>query len=69
MARIKLGKKDKPTDAPTHVQGVKQGNSTGNYEKQAGFHPDGRATAAKSTGINAGKREPIDPRMPNLPPG
>ena len=68
MAKIKLGRADKPTDAPTHVKGVKQGNSVGNYEKQSGHHEDGRASAAKSTGINAGSREPIDPRMPNLPP-
>ena len=68
MARLKLGKRDKPTDAPGHVKGIKQGNSTGNYEKQPGHLPDGRSTAARSTGINAGKREPIDPRMPNLPP-
>jgi hypothetical protein len=69
MARLKLGKADKPTDAPTHTPGVKQGNSTGNYEKQSGHLPDGRSTAERSTGINATKREPIDPRMPNLPPG
>jgi hypothetical protein len=68
MARLKLGKRDKSTDAPGHVKGIKQGNSTGNYEKQSGHLPDGRSTAARSTGINAGKREPIDPRMPNLPP-
>jgi hypothetical protein len=65
---MKVGKADKPTDAPTHVQGIKQGNSTGNYEKQSGHYPDGRASAAKSTGINSKRREPIDPRMPNLPP-
>jgi hypothetical protein len=69
MAKIKLGRKDKPTDAPTHVQGIKQGNSTGNYEKQDGHLPDGRSTAERSTGINASSRNPIDPRMPNLPPG
>jgi hypothetical protein len=68
MAKLKLGRANKPTDAPTHVRGIKQGNSVGNYEKQGGHLPDGRAGAAKSTGINAGSREPIDPRMPNLPP-
>jgi hypothetical protein len=66
--KLRLGKADKPTDAPTHVKGVKQGNSTGNYDKQAGHHADGRSSAARSTGISPGKREPIDPRMPNLPP-
>jgi hypothetical protein len=56
------------TDKPTHVRGTKAGNAKGNYEKQSGHLPDGRATAAKSTGINPKAREPIDPRMPNLPP-
>jgi hypothetical protein len=65
---MKLGKGDKPTDAPTHVKGIKQGNSTGNYEKQDGHLANGKSTAERSTGINAGKRQPIDPRMPNLPP-
>lgn len=68
MAKLKLGKRAKQTDAPTHVKGVKQGNSTGNYDKQAGHHSDGRSSAARSTGINSSAREPIDPRMPNLPP-
>jgi hypothetical protein len=68
MAKLRLGKAHTPTDAPTHVPGVKQGNSRGNYDKMDGHLPDGRATAAKSTGINPGRREPIDPRMPNLPP-
>jgi len=53
---------------PTHVKGIKEGNSTGNYEKQAGHKPDGTSTAARSTGVNAKGREPIDPRMPNLSP-
>jgi len=68
MGMFKRGKQHTPTDAPTHVKGVKQGNSVGNYEKQNGHEADGKATAAKSTGINIGGREPIDPRMPNLPP-
>jgi hypothetical protein len=68
MAKLKLGRSSTSTDAATHVKGVKQGNSKGNYEKQVGHLVDGRATAAKSTGVNAADREPIDPRMPNLPP-
>jgi hypothetical protein len=55
-------------DAPAHIKGVKQGNARGNYERQAGWTPDGRATAEASTGINAKARNPIDPRMPNIPP-
>ena len=53
----------------THVDGIKQGNSKGNYEKMAAAHKaDGTSTQARSTGVNAGDREPIDPRMPNLSP-
>ena len=65
---INTGKPDVKQDTPAHTPGINQGNSTGNYEKQNGHKPDGRASAAKSTGINIGGREPIDPRMPNLPP-
>jgi hypothetical protein len=68
MAKLKRGRYDKPTDAPAHVKGIKQGNSTGNYDKQKGHLPDGRRTAAASTGINPKQHGPIDPRMPNLPP-
>ena len=60
---------DVKPDAPSHVKGIKQGNSKGNYEKMAGHKPDGTSTAARSTGINAKNVEPIDPRMPNLSPG
>ena len=56
------------TDAASHHKGISQGNSKGNYEKQAGHHPDGRSSAARSTGIDTKGREPIDPRMPNLSP-
>jgi hypothetical protein len=68
MAKLRLGKRAKPTDAATHTRGIKQGNSRGNYEKQDGHLPDGTATAERSTGINPGQRNPIDPRMPNLFP-
>jgi hypothetical protein len=68
MATIRVGKPDVKPDAPTHVPGVKQGNTPGNYEKSGGHLPDGRSTAARSTGIGVGKHEPIDPRMPNLSP-
>jgi hypothetical protein len=50
------------------VTGVKEGNSSGHYEKSPGHEPDGRSTARRSTGINVKKHEPIDPRMPNLSP-
>lgn len=65
---IKVGKPDVRPDAPSHTPGVRMGNAKGNYEKQAGHLPDGKATAERSTGVNAGKRDPIVPQMPNLPP-
>jgi hypothetical protein len=68
MANLRLGKPDVRPDAPSHVKGIKQGNSRGNYDKQPGHKPDGRSTAERSTGINAKAREPIDPSMPNLSP-
>jgi hypothetical protein len=55
-------------DNPTHVKGIKEGNSKGNYEKNVGHKPDGTSTAERSTGVNAKGAEPIDPRMPNLSP-
>lgn len=69
MARMNIGDADVKPDAPSHVKGIKQGNATGNYERQPGHEPDGRRTAESSTGVNAKARNPIDPRMPNLPPG
>ena len=68
MANLKVGKPDVSPDAPAHTPGVREGNSKGNYEKQPGHLPDGRSTAARSTGINPKLHEPIDPRMPNLSP-
>ena len=65
---LKVGKPDVSPDAPAHTPGNPEGNSKGNYEKQAGHFPDGRSSSARSTGINAKLREPIDPRMPNLSP-
>ena len=53
---------------PTHVKGIKEGNAIGNYERNTGHKPDGTSTQARSTGVCAGDREPIDPRMPNLSP-
>ena len=69
MATIRTGKPDVDPSLPAHTPGVNQGNSTGNYDSMPGHLPDGRSTAERSTGINPGKREPIDPRMPNLSPG
>ena len=68
MADVKTGEAQADPTASAHTPGIFSGNSKGNYEKQAGHLPDGRRTARSATGINADAREPIDPRMPNLPP-
>ena len=69
MAQLRVGSPAVSPDLPSHTRGITEGNAKGNYEKQVGHLPDGRSTAARSTGINAKGREPIDPRMPNLSPG
>jgi hypothetical protein len=65
---IRVGKPDVKHDKPAHVAGVRQGNSSGNYDKSKGHLPDGRSTAARSTGIRPKAHEPILPGMPNLSP-
>jgi hypothetical protein len=61
-------RKGPPPDITAHMRGVREGNEPGSYDKMPGFLPDGRVTAERSTGINPQRRNPIDPRMPNLPP-
>jgi hypothetical protein len=68
MAKLRVGTPSIRPDATAHHEGNKQGNSVGNYERQAGHLPDGRSTASRSTGIAPSRHEPIDPRMPNLSP-
>lgn len=65
---IVVGHPDVRPDLPSHTKGVNQGNAPGHYERQIGHLLDGRATAARSTGINAADRDPIDPNMPCLSP-
>lgn len=69
IGNLKTGRGDVSPDTPAHTPGINQGNSTGNYESQAGHLPDGRSTAERSTGVNPRAQNPIDPRMPNLSPG
>ncbi len=68
MSGIKTGTPDVSPDLASHTEGIEQGNATGSYASMEGHLPDGRSTAARSTGVNAGAREPIDPSMPNLSP-
>lgn len=77
MANIRVGRPDTTHDAPAHTPGVAQGNAPGGTRAEPGLietgetgagRPTMRSTARKSTGINAEKRNPIDPNSPNLPP-
>jgi hypothetical protein len=68
MGGIRTGKHDVDTTTLGHTKGVRQGNAKGNYESQSGHDADGHRTAESSTGVNAKAHDPIDPRMPNLPP-
>jgi hypothetical protein len=60
--------KNPPRDISAHTTGTKRGEAF-TYEggREAGREGKGR-TSRDATGINAKKRAPIDPRMPNLPP-
>ncbi len=71
IGNIRVGKRDVRPDLPSHVPRVRQGNRRGNTAEQEGIIPEGRGargTASRSTGINPERRNPIDPRMPNLSP-
>jgi hypothetical protein len=60
--------KNPPRDIDAHTAGTKRGEAwTYEGRKEAGREGIGR-TARDATGINASKRKPIDPRMPDLPP-
>lgn len=67
-ANLTVGHADTSVTRPSHTSGVREGNSPGSYLKQRGHRPQGKSTAARSTGINPENRNPIDPRMPNLSP-
>jgi hypothetical protein len=69
VADVRTGAKHTGVDKPTHVKGIKQGNSRGNYDRQPGHNEDGTSSAERSTGIDAASSQPIDPSMPNLSPG
>jgi len=66
---LKVGTPDTTPDSPSHITGVRQGNSPPALDP--GFvkiGPTMRATARRSTGINPVRRNPITPDAPNLPP-
>ena len=77
---IRIGTPDVDVNAPAHVAGVPEGNAGGSFDTGSGFYhdpstagpgqPEGmvKATPARSTGVNAGARAPIDPTAPTLTP-
>lgn len=67
MGRIRVGKPQISQDAPSHIEGIVEGNSAKKHH--VGHHADGTVDAQRSTGINYRKRNPILPIMPNIPPG
>lgn len=65
---LKTGRPDVRPDAPSHVAGIQQGNQPGAYDRMPGHLSGGRVSSRRSTGVNPKGENPIDPRMPNLPP-
>ncbi len=60
--------KNPPPDIDTHIPGTNRGEEwalKGKYEPGRGPH---ERTARDSTSVNPKGREPIDPRMPHMPP-
>jgi hypothetical protein len=65
---VRTGRPHVRPDTPSHVPGIREGNEPGSLERMPGHLPDGRVSARRSTGVNPRNEDPIDPRMPNLPP-
>ncbi|MEO8727110.1 MAG: hypothetical protein ABI383_13435 [Acidobacteriaceae bacterium] len=61
-----MGRQETTRDAPSHSTGNRKGEELGN-KFSTGWEGDTR-TARDATSINADKRGPIDPRMPQMPP-
>jgi hypothetical protein len=73
IANVKVGKaKVKPT-TPTHILGTRQGNQVHALSRTRGLHKRKggkmvKATASRSTGVNALFRNSIVPGAPRLTP-
>ncbi len=60
--------KNPPPDITAHTPGTKRAEEwTYEGKKEPGREGQGR-TARDATSVDPKSREPIDPRMPNLPP-
>jgi hypothetical protein len=69
---VRVGPPDTDPAAPSHTRGIREGNRVRKAERVRGLQDtdpwSARASAERSTGINPKRRNPIDPRSPNLPP-
>ena len=68
FGNIRVGRPLVMPDTPSHVEGISEGNSVGHLRDDPGYAGDGKWSSRRSTSINPGNRQPIDPRMPVLPP-
>lgn len=66
-SRIRIGRAMTRVDAPAHTPGVHKGEEWGLEKREPGRVGQAR-TARDATSLNAERRDPIDPRMPYLPP-
>ena len=62
-----MARQDTTPDKPSHTPGTNRGEEWSKHQTEPGREKE-TATARYSTGINAKNRDPIDPRMPHLPP-
>ena len=62
-----MEKQDTTPTEPSHTPGTHKGEEWVQSQKEPG-RENQYSTARSSTGINASKRDPIDPRMPHMPP-
>lgn len=58
---------DTTPDKPSHTPGTHRGEKWGSTHKEPGRRGPTR-TWRDATSINADQRQPIDPRMPQMPP-
>lgn len=66
-SRIRIGRARIRSDAAAHTPGVHKGEETALRRPETGLTA-GTRTARDATSLNPGQRDPIDPRMPFMPP-
>ena len=71
IAGVKVGRAHVKISAPSHVPGVREGNSRGHLRFERGIKKSklgAKATGARSTGINPLMRHSVVPGAPSLTP-